>query len=522
MEQQETPILEAALCAQYCNLGMTNALAFLQMVFSSIVPVDRIIYSTTHLITQAHNELANIDREKNYQPYVETALVRPNKVDSFCFVHPDKTDAFLLDNSSEGDGTAFVMQAYHARYHSMLSVTLFEKNAYIYSVALMTYEDNAYSRATAEVLFRLTRAFAKEVEKNTEEGDGTYPVEFPPYISSATELLKISRDLSHVVEMAEKIAQTDISVLITGETGVGKDVLAELIRELSKRAQGPFVKVNCGAVPETLIEGSFFGYEKGAFTGAMQSHAGFFEQASNGTLFLDEIGDLSLQAQIRLLRVLETHEIQRIGSEKTKKVDFRLLAATNKDLKRAIQEGTFREDLYYRISHFPIHIPPLRQRQHDIPLLVNYFLQTKTKAFGLVDVPQVTQAEMQKLLAYPFPGNVRELLHILERSLLLSADTYNHIKHLVFALETAPTPQPHDLETLFAELPPLEELADRYMAYVLQYAEGKLTGPGSASAILGIHPNTLRARLKKMGEEKARKRGRPGKAYKEERVMGKA
>ncbi len=511
MDKKEKGLLETVLCDQYCNLGMTNALAFLQMVLSSVVSVDRIIYATTDLITHTNNQLANIDREKNSQVQVDSVLVKPNKVEVFPLDPTGGLEAFILDNSQQGDAQTFLMRENHARFKSMLAVTLFENREVIHAIGLMSYEKHAYTRSTAETLFSITRALAQEVKKSTEGQEILYSIEFPPYISSATQVLKLSRDLSHVVELAEKIAPTDTPVLITGETGVGQEVLAEMIREHSKRAHGPFVKVNCGALPETLIESSFFGYEKGAFTGAFQSHAGYFEQANGGTLFLDEIGDLSLQAQIRLLRVLENHEIQRIGSEKTKKVDFRLLVATNKNLKKAIENGLFREDLYYRISHFPVHVPALRERKHDIPLLVNYFLQNKAKELGFSSLPQASKTEMQKLLDYAFPGNVRELLHILERSLLLSADKNNQVHKLVFALDQEPIhpPTPHGLENFFAEMPRLDELEEKYIHFVLKKAGGKLTGPDSASALLGIHPNTLRARLKKNGETPPRKRGRP-------------
>jgi Nif-specific regulatory protein len=244
-----------------------------------------------------------------------------------------------------------------------------------------------------------------------------------------------SNKMNEVFRMIERVANTDITVLIRGESGTGKELVANAIHFNSSRASKPFLKLNCAALPDTLIESELFGHEKGAFTGASEQHMGRFERADGGTLFLDEIGTLNLTAQAKLLRILQEREFERIGGNRTLRVDVRIVAATSKDLERSIEEGTFREDLYYRLNVFPIFIPPLRERKTDILLLADHFVE-KFNQKHKKDVRRISTPAIDMLIQYHWPGNVRELENSIERAVLLCTDRVIHSHHLPPTLQT--------------------------------------------------------------------------------------
>jgi len=233
-------------------------------------------------------------------------------------------------------------------------------------------------------------------------------------------ILGKSKSIKELIELIEKISKTDSTVLILGESGTGKSLVAKTIHYESPRREAPFITVNCASIPENLLEAELFGYEKGAFTGAYSSKKGKFELANGGTIFLDEIGDMPLSLQAKLLRVIQDKEIEPLGSEKTVKVDVRIIAATNKDLKKLVEEGKFREDLYYRLNVIPIYIPPLRERKEDIPLLIEYYLGEFNKKYR--KKVSITKRAMKLLLEYDWPGNVRELANLMERLVILNED----------------------------------------------------------------------------------------------------
>jgi Nif-specific regulatory protein len=245
-----------------------------------------------------------------------------------------------------------------------------------------------------------------------------------------------SNKMREVFEMIDQVSASDATVLIRGESGTGKELVANAIHYNSLRAEGPFIKVNCAALPETLIESDLFGHEKGAFTGALERRTGKFERAHGGTLFLDEIGTLNLTAQAKLLRVLQEREIERIGGTDTIKVDVRIVAATNKPLEKALEEGIFREDLYYRLNIFPIYLPPLRERKTDILLLADFFLEKYSGKYKK-DVRRISTPAIDTLMRYHWPGNVRELENCAERAVLLCTDHVVHSYHLPPTLQTA-------------------------------------------------------------------------------------
>ncbi len=293
-----------------------------------------------------------------------------------------------------------------------------------------------------------------------------------------------------------RIAPTRATVLLAGESGVGKDMIARAIHQHSPRADRPFVKINCAALPENLMESELFGYEKGAFTGANATKIGKFEMADTGTVFLDEIGDVPPSIQVKLLRILQEREFERLGSNKTKHIDVRVLAATNVDLRAALEQGAFREDLYYRLNVLPIDIPPLRERKEDIPFLAGHFIKKYAKDVdGRVD--SISEAAIQKLIQYHWPGNVRELENVMERSMVLSPGPALDAEDI--RLDSAPRRTQTPAETQF--LPDgmtLDQFEQSIIREALQRANGNKS---QAARLLGLTRNALRYRLSQMGIE---------------------
>ena len=304
------------------------------------------------------------------------------------------------------------------------------------------------------------------------------------------EIVGTSAALGRVLAQVEQVAPTDAPVLLLGETGTGKDLVARALHERSRRRERPLVTVNCAALPSSLVESELFGYEKGAFTGAVQRTIGRFEVAHGGTLFLDEIGELPLEVQAKLLRVLQAGEFERLGSSKTIKVDVRLIAATNRDLEREVREGRFRADLYYRLSVFPIALPPLRERREDIPLLVWHFITRRQAALGR-SVKRVPERLMRAFTAHAWPGNVRELENVVERALIMTSGATLAADPAF--LEAAP---------LAAAVGPEASLAEAERAHiraVLDACGWKISGKGNAADRLGLNRSTLQFRMKKLG-----------------------
>jgi transcriptional regulator with GAF, ATPase, and Fis domain len=304
-----------------------------------------------------------------------------------------------------------------------------------------------------------------------------------------------------VLKQAEQVAATDATVLLLGETGTGKELLARAIHAWSKRNERSLVKVNCAALPASLIESELFGHERGAFTGAGARRVGRFELADGATIFLDEIGDLPLDLQVKLLRVLQEGEFERLGSSKTIKVDVRVIAATNRDLQRAVQEGKFRKDLYYRLDVYPIKLPPLRERKEDIGPLAVDFLHECALRLGK-SFSGLPQTVLESLQRYDWPGNVRELQNVIERAALVSVEPKFRLP------ENWDSPPYEGAENGSASLlereanwrgVTLKELTRSHMLRVLNQTKWRIEGSGGAATILGLHPSTLRSRMNKLG-----------------------
>jgi chemotaxis protein methyltransferase CheR len=308
-----------------------------------------------------------------------------------------------------------------------------------------------------------------------------------------SQIIGESDSIQYAIKRAIQVSGTDSTVLLEGETGVGKELFANLIHWKSKRSNKVFIKVNCSAIPKELIESEFFGHEKGSFTGALKTRQGRFELADNGTIFLDEVGEIPFELQAKLLRVLQSGEFERIGSENTKKVDVRIIAATNKDLDLEVQKGTFRQDLYYRLNVYPITIPPLRQREGDIPLLVRHFVDRIGKKMGK-KIKEISKADLSKLSGYNWPGNVRELENIIERAIINSSGDILKIEDIQFASSLL---QNHNIDpkTIDTNLSKTEK---NHIISVLEGCNWKINGENGAAHKLGVPPSTLRSKMKKL------------------------
>ncbi len=304
------------------------------------------------------------------------------------------------------------------------------------------------------------------------------------------EIIGSSGSFKKVLSNVEMVAATDATVLILGETGTGNELIVRALHKLSPRKDRPLVKVNCAALPAELIESELFGHEKGAFTSAISRKEGRFELADGGTIFLDEIGDLPLEQQAKLLRVLQEGEFERVGGTKTLTVDARVIAATNARLEKAVEEGNFREDLFYRLHVFPITLPPLRERQADIPLLVKHFVKKYGSKFGK-QVTDVPRAVMDSLQSYKFQGNIRELENIIERAVILSQDQTLRLGENLNPVKHADVPFESGGGTL-------EDVERKYILSVLKESNWQIEGANAAAPRLGLKPSTLRSRMQKL------------------------
>lgn len=327
--------------------------------------------------------------------------------------------------------------------------------------------------------------------KNQLEAENIYLQQELQLDQTFGEMVGQSDALKYVQFKISQVALTDSTVLITGETGTGKELVARAIHSASLRKDRPLIKVNCAALPATLIESELFGYEKGAFTGAAARKLGRFELANGGTIFLDEIGDLPLESQVKLLRAIQEGEIERLGGTKTIKIDVRIIAATNRNLKQEIQKGTFREDLWYRLNVFPITVPPLRQRKDDIGPLTDYFASKSARKFGK-KIDSVSASAMRTLKEHSWPGNIRELENVIERAVI---HCQGRVLHLSERFETPPETKPSATKSL-------EEIERDYIIRILEMTSGRIEGPHGAAKILGLHPSTLRTRIIKLGIQK--------------------
>ncbi|WP_035244481.1 sigma-54 interaction domain-containing protein [Desulfonatronovibrio hydrogenovorans] len=307
--------------------------------------------------------------------------------------------------------------------------------------------------------------------------------------------------LMQVMRMVRQVAPLESPVLLLGETGTGKELLANALHSASSRSSGPFIKVNCGGLPESLVDSELFGHEKGAFTGAISQNRGRFERAHNGTIFLDEIGELPLNVQTKLLRVLQHREIERVGGNKTVPVDVRIISATHQNLELMVGQGKFREDLWYRLNVFPIMIPPLRQRPQDIPALLDHLISRKCRDLKITSRVRLVPGTVQKLRSHHWPGNVRELENLVERTLIQARAASPGSEVLTINLDPG-AKQDLRINPVHAadkSLVSFDEAASLHIRKALDLADGKITGQGGAAELLRLNPSTLRGKMRKLG-----------------------
>lgn len=371
-------------------------------------------------------------------------------------------------------------------------------------ISLYSRRPDAFSEKDLELCDRIQTPLERIVKEMAAQKPASFPrlrlgqsvgivARNPEAENSFKGMIGQSHLLLNVFNLIDQVAATDTSVLITGESGTGKERVADSIHSLSSRRNKPFVKVNCAALPISLIESELFGHEKGAFTGATARRIGRFEQANGGTIFLDEIGDMPVEIQMKLLRVLQQREIERLGGTETIRIDIRVIAATNRNLERAVAEGKFRLDLYYRLNVFPIVMPSLRERSDDIELLVNHFISYFSRKVGKA-VTGVSEKALKALMDYDWPGNIRELENVIERSVLLARG--NTIDQISLPTSSTPKDEGNATEPTFKNI--FENERDHIIA-VLKACEGRISGENGAAKVLAIPATTLGSKMKKLG-----------------------
>jgi transcriptional regulator with GAF, ATPase, and Fis domain len=419
--------------------------------------------------------------------------------------HQNRQKVYFFKNADEELLAREMLNFHGVKAGSLIVIPLGSENRILGTLVVASEDTEQFSQQHAELLSLLKEPFAIALSNALQHRE---VVQLKEILSEDNrylrqEMIQLTGDeivganfgLRDVMEKVQHVAELDSPVLLLGETGVGKDIIANIIHLLSLRKNASFIKVNCGAIPESLIDSELFGHEKGAFTGAIAQKRGRFERAHTGTILLDEIGELPLQAQVRLLRVLQDKEIERVGGNKSIALDTRIIAATNRNLEEMVKAGEFREDLWFRINVFPIWIPPLRQRKSDIPAMVDYFILQKSRELKLPDIPRVAPGQVDLLMNYNWPGNVRELQNLIERALIL-----NPRGPLTFESLNIQKQQPAFSDAQpYKPVEKLDVVLSRHISFALAKSKGKIHGQGGAAELLGINPNTLRSRMKKLG-----------------------
>ncbi len=494
-----------AVTVRLCGtLNLSKGLREVFPVLSEIIPLDEIRLNILDSSLHSVRTIAIVTRD-DAKDLLSNPLVLPLPKDVEAELSGKALeDVRIVDRIEEDRATAAVQSEFFPDVpeSSMLIMRLLLDNTRQGALLLRAEGESRYTEDHMRIISQLNEPFGialhnalahREIQRLndtlTEENQFLYKESR----SSANDVVGASFGLAGVMDMVHRVAPLDTTVLLLGETGVGKEVIADVIHDSSPRRDGPLVKVNCGAIPESLIDSELFGHEKGAFTGALAEKKGRFERAQGGTLFLDEIGELPPGAQLRLLRVLQMNTFERIGGTTTLETDARIIAATHRDLQSMVEEGKFREDLWFRINVFPITIPPLRERRQDIPALVYHLVEKKAQEMGINPVPALGDSVMAQLKNRNWPGNVRELENIIERGLILQPEG-----PLTFHWLETPTTRSPQVETTTRPAE-LETVVTEHIQHALRYADGKVGGPGGAAEILGVNPSTLRHRMKKLG-----------------------
>lgn len=491
------------------NLEIEEAMQTLLRFLREVMPVSK-------MFLQYYDDGYNAMRSIGYASQTECSkldLLTPLSKDAIEKVRnaPPEQDAFLVE-----DPQAFPVSREMEKFHnlqttSVIVLVLRAKGETLGFLILLSEGTERFRDEHRELVLLLKEPFViamsntlkhREVLKlNDLLADDNRYLHGELRRLSGDEIVGANFGLRDVMYKVRQVATLDSPVLLLGETGVGKDVIANAIHYSSSRSNGPFVSVNCGAIPDTLIDSELFGHEKGAFTGALAQKRGRFERANKGTIFLDEIGELPLQAQVRLLKVLQSKEIERVGGVKTISLDIRIIAATNRNLEEMVKLHQFREDLWFRLNVFPVWIPPLRERKADIPALLQHFISLKARELKLPTIPTLSSGAIDPLMEYHWPGNVRELENVIERALILNPTGPLAFEHL----NLGQLKKTLELRGQSEETDSLDEVISRHIRRVLSKTKGKVNGPDGAAAFLGINPSTLRNRMKKLVIDYGRK-----------------
>jgi transcriptional regulator with GAF, ATPase, and Fis domain len=488
------------------NLEIEKAMSDCIGAIRDVLPVDRMFLQVYEPDLGAMRTMASATAEKGEKLDLLTALPKEAREQVRRRLSGPKGDVVVIDSSDRNPVAREMLRFHGIEDWSVIRITLTTEGGRLGGVVLTAAGPDRYSKEHAHLLSLLTEPFAialsntlrhREVKMLRDRlADDNRYLRRELFKISGDEIVGADFGLKPVMRMVRQVAPTESPVLLTGETGVGKDVVANAIHFASPRREGAFIAVNCGAIPESLLDSELFGHEKGAFTGALARKRGRFERAHQGTIFLDEIGEMPLNAQVRLLRVLQNREIERIGGTERIPVDIRVMAASNQELEPLVRSGRFREDLWFRLNVFPIAIPSLRERTGDIPALVQHFLERKTRELKLEETPELAPGAIDELLSYAWPGNVRELENLVERAMILYRD-----EPLRFDLGTQGEQPCEPVATVDGEEPllALDTVVARQIRRALEMTGGKIHGPGGAGEVLGVNPNTLRYKMRKLG-----------------------
>ena len=505
MEENEF-FRQATLCI--CgNLEIEEALQSSLQHLQKVMPLDRMFLQSYDYDYEAMRTIATATHSDCSKLDLLTPLSAEARASAGLKNLPYENDVFIFEDPQKY-AISREMLSYHDFPCTSLIVLLLKSSGGILgSLVLITGGPEKYTEEHSGLLSMLKEPFAialsntlkhREVLKLKDllADDNRY-LHGELRRLSGDEIVGANFGLRDVMFKVQQVATLDSPVLLLGETGTGKDVIANAIHYSSSRSNGPFVSVNCGAIPDTLIDSELFGHEKGAFTGALAQKRGRFERANKGTIFLDEIGELPLQAQVRLLKVLQSREIERVGGVKTIPLDIRIIAATNRNLEEMIKAHQFREDLWFRLNVFPIWMPPLRERSSDIPVLLQHFISSKSRELKLSAIPTVSPGATDLLMDYHWPGNVRELQNVVERALILNPSGPLTFSHMNLPLQK----ESKEILEGTSEKDSLDEMTSRHIRRVLIKTNGKIHGPGGAAELLGINASTLRNRMNKLGIE---------------------
>lgn len=497
--QREFLLLQQVRSLTESGTPAQDKLANLPTAFQSLIPFDYLAFR--YQASESLSAVAGSFYRIGFDEYKILPIVADLPYDLFLLTEKNENATLieLISDLQQNQTSSLEIRynlktglQFHCRTNEgQLDLAFFNKNtdAYDHSHISMLYK-------TDKSILKAFGMLQADQDKNKQQRRARRNIPLP----TATKFDGVygnSAALLHVLDNIELVANTPASVLILGESGTGKEKVAHNIHRLSSRAQSAFVTVNCAAVPAELIESELFGHEKGAFTGAVEKRIGKFELAHQGTLFLDEIGELPLAAQVKLLRVLQERQFEPVGSNKMIKVDIRIIAATNRNLEKAVSDGLFRLDLFYRINVYPIQLPPLRDRKEDIPLLAEHFLIKSAASMSRNEIPVLSPEALKQLSEYNWPGNIRELEHLMERTLIKTRHAIvNHIE----------IPETTQEKVKFASVATpkktLEQMEKEHILLVLNSCKGKITGINGAAQILALPPSTLTSKMKKLGISK--------------------